>query len=106
MKKAERIALEEKLTETVYDLILNLETTEDERKILVIFKNHVETGMYFTKAESDLAEALRQLAVRNLKYKVKLSPNVGQLYMDISTNGLFNKNLGWGLIAMSGTRLF
>lgn len=101
MKKSERIAIQDDLTSKVYDLILNEETTNEERLLLVDFKNKVERGQYFEKAVVDLAESLRLLAVSNLKKKIKLSADVGRFYMEISTTGLFKKNLGWGLIAMS-----
>ncbi len=46
-----------------------------------------------------LAETLRQLALRKFKLKEKLSDEVSKFYMDISTTGLFEKNLAIGLCA-------
>ncbi|MDY2583689.1 MAG: bacteriocin immunity protein, partial [Clostridium perfringens] len=46
-----------------------------------------------------LAETLRQLALRKFKHKEKLSDEVSKFYMDISTTGLFEKNLAIGLCA-------
>ncbi len=46
-----------------------------------------------------LAETLRQLALCKFKHKEKLSNEVSKFYMDISTTGLFEKNLAIGLCA-------
>ncbi|MCZ2492230.1 bacteriocin immunity protein [Dellaglioa carnosa] len=101
MKKTDRIKVEEALTSRVYDLILNEETANEERALLIEFKNKVAKNGDFERAEIDLATQLRRLAMVRLKHKEKLSSGVGKLYMEISTTGMFKKNLGWGLIAMS-----
>lgn len=102
MSKKEKIIAEQNaLLSRVYDLILNTQTLDDERSKLIEFKNAVESGKDFEKQTMNLAEALRQLAVRKLKDKETLSSEVGKLYMDISTTGLLKKNLGIGLTAIS-----
>ena len=58
-------------------------------------------GKDFEQQTMELAESLRQLAVRKAKDKETLSPEVGRFYMDISTTGLLKKNLGIGLTAIS-----
>lgn len=96
-KKEKRIEVQNALLSTVYDLILNKQTLDDERSKLIEFKNAVESGKDFEKELMHLAEDLRQLAVYKFKYKETLSPEVGKFYMDISTTGLFEKNLAIGL---------
>ncbi len=102
MSKKEKILEKQNdLLSRVYDLILNTQTLDDERYKLVEFKNSVEMGKDFEQQIIDLAESLRQLAVRKAKDKETLSPEVGRLYMDISNTGLLKKNLGIGLTAIS-----
>lgn len=98
-KKEKMELLENNLLARVYDLILNEQTSEEERSILVEFKNAVESGKDFDLEIMKLAETLRLLALSKFKYKEKLSDEVGKLYMDISTTGLFEKNLAIGLCA-------
>ncbi|GAA0071160.1 hypothetical protein UT300003_26840 [Clostridium sardiniense] len=99
-KKEKRIAEQDNLLSRVYDLILNTQTLDDERSKLIEFKNAVESGKDFEQQLMNLAEALRQLAVRKFKDKETLSQEVGKFYMDISTTGLLKKNFGIGLAAM------
>ena len=102
MNKKEKILEKQNdLLSRVYDLILNTQTLDDERSKLVEFKNSVEMGKDFEQQTMNLAESLRQLAVRKAKDKETLSPEVGRFYMDISTTGLLKKNLGIGLTAIS-----
>ncbi|WP_286010104.1 bacteriocin immunity protein [Clostridium sp. Marseille-Q2269] len=100
-KKEKRIATENSLLSRVYDLILNTQTIDDERSKLAEFKSAVENGKDFEKQLMNLAEDLRQLAVYKFKNKETLSPEVGKFYMDISTTGLLEKNLGIGFTAIS-----
>lgn len=99
-KKEKRKLLEDKLLEKVYDLILNKETCEEERNILVDFKNRVEKGADFQLETKNLAEALRKLALSRFNHNEKLSEEVTKFYMDISTAGLFEKNLAIGLCSI------
>lgn len=100
-KKEKILEKQDDLLSRVYDLILNTQTLDDERSKLVEFKNSVEMGKDFEQQTMELAESLRQLAVRKAKDKETLSPEVGRFYMDISTTGLLKKNLGIGLTAIS-----
>lgn len=100
-KKEKRIEEKNALLSRVYDLILNTETCDDERSKLIEFKNSVESGKDFEEQIMNLAEDLRQLAVRKLKNKETLSSEVGKFYMDISTAGLLKKNFAIGLTAIS-----
>lgn len=54
----------------VYDLILNANVTQDERAILVNFKNRV-TDKNFANELMGLAAGLRQLGIKNLARKRK-----------------------------------
>ena len=100
-KKEKILEKQDDLLSRVYDLILNTQTLDDERSKLVEFKNSVEMGKDFEQQTMNLAESLRQIAVRKAKDKETLSPEVGRFYMDISTTGLLKKNLGIGLTAIS-----
>lgn len=100
-KKEKRIEEKNALLSRVYDLILNTKTCDDERSKLIEFKNSVESGKDFEEQIMNLAEDLRQLAVRKLKNKETLSSEVGKFYMDISTAGLLKKNFAIGLTAIS-----
>lgn len=91
--------MQEDVLTDVYNLILNLETSEDERRILVDFKNEVEKGGDFERSLQTLAEHLRQEAVKNINHKKTLSKEVGDFYKKIMSTGLFEKNLAAGLIA-------
>ena len=97
-RKEKRELVENNLLARVYDLILNEQTSEEERS-LVEFKNAIESGKDFQLETMKLAETLRQLALRKFKNKEKLSDEVSKFYMDISTTGLFEKNLAIGLCA-------
>lgn len=90
---------EEGILIDVYNLILNLETEEEERKILVDFKREVEGGKDFEASLQTLAEDLRKLAVKNLQDKKTLSKEVGDFYQKIKASGLFEKNLAAGLMS-------
>ena len=64
----------------IYNLIVNPETTEKERKLLVTFKNEIEVG----KKDNDellaeLRRAIQALAVRNLSKGISLSSGVSDL---------------------------
>ncbi|MGU8720992.1 bacteriocin immunity protein [Clostridium perfringens] len=98
-RKEKRELAENNLLALVYDLILNEQTSEEERSSLVEFKNAVESGKDFQLETMKLSETLRQLALRKFKHKEKLSDEVSKFYMDISTTGLFEKNLAVGLCA-------
>lgn len=100
-KKEKRIKLQNELLLRVYDLILNPETEDDERAKLVEFKNNIEKSKDFEKEVMYLAEDLRRLSLLKFKNKNNLSPKVAKLYMDISTTGLFEKELGRGMVALS-----
>ncbi|WP_286029039.1 bacteriocin immunity protein [Ligilactobacillus agilis] len=94
-----------KITETeiineVYDLILNANVTQDERAILVNFKNRV-TDKNFANELMRLAAGLRQLAIKNLAAQKKMSPETSAFYKKIATYGQQELNWARGL-AMTG----
>lgn len=94
-----------KITETeiineVYDLILNANVTQDERAILVNFKNHVN-DKNFANELMRLAAGLRQLAIKNLAAQKKMSPETSAFYKKIATYGQQELNWARGL-AMTG----
>ncbi|HCM88594.1 MULTISPECIES: bacteriocin immunity protein [Vagococcus] len=85
----------------VYDLILNPETTEEERVLLVLFKEAATKNKDMEKPIMDLSKDLSRLAIKKYKEKTTLSSEVGELYKEISDTGLLKKNLGYGIIATS-----
>ncbi|MFX3618826.1 MAG: bacteriocin immunity protein [Sporolactobacillus sp.] len=99
-KKLSRKEQEDTILEKVYDLILDEQTQDDERAMLVTFKNDIGKGIDFERKVMYLAEGLRQLAVKRLTLQSKLSPRVGEFYMEISSTGLLTRSLGNGLAAM------
>ncbi|BFK81333.1 hypothetical protein I3900191A7_14780 [Clostridium baratii] len=102
MSRKKKIILEENaLLARVYDLILNKETSEDERIKLVEFKNAVENGKDFELETMKLARELRLLALSKFNNKKNLTPGVGKLYMDISSTGFFKAELGYGMVTLS-----
>lgn len=84
----------------VYDLILNANVTQDERAILVNFKNRV-TDKNFANELMGLAAGLRQLAIKNLAAQKKMSLETSAFYKKIATYGQQELNWARGL-AMTG----
>lgn len=84
----------------VYDLILNANVTQDERAILVNFKNRV-TDKNFANELMGLAAGLRQLGIKNLAAQKKMSPETSAFYKKIADYGQRELNWARGL-AMTG----
>ena len=64
----------------IYNLIVNPETTEKERKLLVTFKNEIEVGNKDNdELLAELRRAIQGLAVRNLSKGISLSSGVSDL---------------------------
>lgn len=88
----------------IYNLIINPETTEKERKLLVTFKNEIEVGK---KENSELLAELRRaiqvLAVRNLSKGISLSSGVSELsktLTEFQEESERNINLAIGLTSL------
>lgn len=84
----------------VYDLILNANVPQDERAILVNFKNRV-TDKNFANELMGLAAGLRQLGIKNLAAQKKMSPETSAFYKKIADYGQRELNWARGL-AMTG----
>ncbi|MGN9067283.1 bacteriocin immunity protein [Ligilactobacillus agilis] len=84
----------------VYDLILNANVTQDERAILVNFKNRV-TDKNFANELMGLVAGLRQLGIKNLAAQKKMSPETSAFYKKIADYGQRELNWARGL-AMTG----
>ena len=97
-RKEKRELVENNLLARVYDLILNEQTSEEERSILVEFKNAVESGKDFQLETMKLAETLRQLALSKFKHREKLSDEVSKFYMDISTYGTIREKFSYWFV--------
>ena len=91
---------EAEIMNEVYDLILNANVTQDERAILVNFKNHVN-DKNFANELMGLAVELRQLGIKNLAAQKKMSPETSAFYKKIATYGQQELNWARGL-AMTG----
>lgn len=64
----------------IYNLIVNPETTEKERKLLVTFKNEIEVGNKDNdELLAELRRAIQGLAVCNLSKGISLSSGVSDL---------------------------
>ena len=88
----------------IYNLIINPETTENERELLVTFKNEIEVG----KKDNDellaeLCRAIQVLAVRNLSKGKSLSSGVSDLsktLTEFQEKSERNINLARGLTSL------
>ena len=91
---------EAEIMNEVYDLILNANVTQDERAILVNFKDRV-TAKNFANELMGLAAGLRQLGIKNLAAQKKMSPETSAFYKKIATYG--QQELNWArVLAMTG----
>ena len=73
MTKSDNIQIEDILN-NIYNLILNPETTEEERNLLVTFKNEIEVGKKDNgELLAELRRAIQVLAVDNLSKGISLS---------------------------------
>ncbi|MGL4739833.1 MAG: bacteriocin immunity protein [Sarcina sp.] len=96
-RKDKENLLKEEILRNTYNLILDENITQEERNILLSFKNRVEIGTEFEKALKKLSEELRCLALGKLNNKEVLSKQIDKFYMDISSIRSFKKNLVNGL---------
>lgn len=79
MTKSDNIQIEDILN-NIYNLILNPETTEEERNLLVTFKNEIEVGKKDNgELLAELRRAIQVLAVDNLSKGISLSSGVSEL---------------------------
>ena len=106
MTKSNNIQIEDILN-NIYNLILNPETTEEERNLLVTFKNEIEVGKKDNgELLAKLRRAIQVLAVENLSKGISLSYGVSELsktLAEFQDESERNINLARGLssIAMS-----
>ena len=88
----------------IYNLIINPETTEKERKLLVTFKNEIEVGKKDnSELLAELRRAIQVLAVRNLSKGISLSSGVSELsktLAEFQEKSERNINLARGLTSL------
>ena len=88
----------------IYNLIVNPETTEKERKLLVTFKNEIEVGKKDnSELLAELRRAIQVLAVRNLSKGISLSAGVSELsktLTEFQDKSERNINLARGLTSL------
>lgn len=89
---------------TIYNLIINPETTEKERKLLVTFKNEIEVGKKdSSETLAELRRAIQVLAVSNLSKGKSLSSGVSELSKSLTEfqeKSERNINLAIGLTSL------
>lgn len=88
----------------IYNLIINPETTEKERKLLVMFKNEIEVGKKdSSETLAELRRAIQNLAVSNLSKGKSLSSGVSELSKSLTEfqeKSERNINLAIGLTSL------
>lgn len=88
----------------IYNLIINPETTEKERKLLVTFKNEIEVGKKDnSELLAELRRAIQVLAVSNLSKGISLSSGVsdlGKTLTEFQEKSERNINLAIGLTSL------
>ena len=88
----------------IYNLIINPETTEKERKLLVTFKNEIEVGKKDnSELLAELRRAIQVLAVSNLSKGKSLSSGVSNLsktLTEFQEKSERNINLAKGLTSL------
>lgn len=103
MTKSDNIQIEDILN-NIYNLILNPETTEEERNLLVTFKNEIEVGKKDNgELLAELRRAIQVLAVDNLSKGISLSSGVSELsktLTEFQEKSERNINLAIGLTSL------
>lgn len=103
MTKSHNIQIDDILN-TIYNLIINPETTEKERKLLVTFKNEIEVGKKdSSETLAELRRAIQKLAVSNLSKGKSLSSGVSDLSKSLTEfqdKSERNINLAIGLTSL------
>lgn len=88
----------------IYNLIVNPETTEKERELLVTFKNEIEVGKKDnSELLAELRRAIQVLVVRNLSKGISLSAGVSELsktLTEFQDKSERNINLARGLTSL------
>ena len=89
----------------IYNLIVNPETTEKERKLLVTFKNEIEVGKKDNgELLAELRRAIQVLAVDNLSKGISLSSGLSELsktLTEFQNESERNANLAIGLSSIA-----
>ena len=104
MTKSNNIQIEDILN-NIYNLILNPETTEEERNLLVTFKNEIEVGKKDNgELLAELCRAIQVLAVDNLSKGISLSSGLSELsktLTEFQNESERNANLAIGLSSIA-----
>ena len=104
MTKSKNIQIEDILN-NIYNLIVNPETTEEERNLLVTFKNEIEVGKKDNgELLAELRRAIQVLAVDNLSKGISLSSGLSELsktLTEFQNESERNANLAIGLSSIA-----
>jgi hypothetical protein len=84
---------EQKVLNDIYDLVLDPNTLEQERNVLLSCKNSIERGGNLFICIIQLQNDLRPFAI-----KLELSTKVSKYYVEISNYKTFDKRFGRGII--------
>ena len=100
MKKDEMLKIEERMLSDVYNLILSENIAEDERKLLLDFKNNIGDYKKFEKNIENLSEKIRCLSINKYNKKQSLTEEFAIFYKKISSKGLFDREVGRGIASI------
>lgn len=81
----------------IYDLILSTDIKDNERLILVNFKNDLAKKIDFDDALCQLSYDLQKLSVKNITNHTCMSPKINDLYMEINSYKQDYMNLARGI---------
>lgn len=93
MKKEDQ----QKFISDIYNLILLSNIKEEERSLLINFKNDLASHNNFDDALYQLSYDLQQLSVKNITNHTHMSPKINDLYMRINSYRQNNINLAKGI---------
>ncbi|MGT2756559.1 bacteriocin immunity protein [Streptococcus ovuberis] len=96
--------MEELLIESLYNLILEKDITDDERLILIRFKNLIKDDTNQGRIIIDLSENIRLLSVENISKGKTLSPKIAEFYKKISKYSEQKKNIARGIVSLGVIR--
>lgn len=94
MKKA----LQEELLDDYYNLLINPMISDEERQLLLIYKEKLSSNKNLEKTFSRLASEIRDMSVKNINRHKKLTKDFSEFYKKISYIGQQSQQVGRGLI--------
>ncbi|MGG9991205.1 bacteriocin immunity protein [Streptococcus suis] len=96
--------MEKQLIESLFNLILEKDITDDERSILIRFKNLIKSDRDYERVLIDLSENIRLLSVENIVKGRTLSLKIADFYNQLAMYSERKKNIGRGIISLGVSR--